>query len=473
MKNPVARIGRELGPRPVRQLVATLGNPMLRGVGWQFAGVVANQGSTFAANLVLANVLGVNDFGRLALVTTTVVAASQLAQFGVGVTASKYVAEWRATQPERAGAVAALCLACAIGVALVAFGALAVAAPFLARTVLHAPDLSPALRLGSAYVPGALVSGVLLGILAGTARFDLAGRSLVASGVAYVVLCVAGGWMAGVVGALAGIVASAALQLLLLAVATRTALAEAGIRVAFAHAMAERSLLGSFALPGALGSLTSIPALWAGAALLARHGGPVQVALYSTAYSFAVAVLFLPGVVNTVVTPHLNLAKGRGATGEVVAVYRANLRMSVAVVSTIGIVVAVLAGPLLRLYGPAFSAARVPLYLVLAATLPEVMTVAMNQWIAAHARLWRALLQVNIPRDATIALVAALAVPRYGAVGMAGAYLTGRVVAYLASAALVARIPAAAEGPEVVARAFSPSLLRPLPSTGTAAGQEP
>ena len=107
-----------------------------RGAAWSLIGAVISQGLTLAACILTARILGRAGFGELGIVNTTVGMFGVFAGLGLGLTATKYVAEFRANDPARAGRILALSSA----VAVVAGGVISVVlfllAPFLATRTL-------------------------------------------------------------------------------------------------------------------------------------------------------------------------------------------------------------------------------------------------------------------------------------------------------------------------------------------------
>ena len=67
--------------------------------------------------------------------------------------------------------------------------------------------------------------------------------------------------------------------------------------------------------------------------------------------------------------------------------------------------------------------------ILLMAAIPESITVALHQVLQSRELMWKAILRINLPRDTLIPVSAALLVPKYGAVGLAIAYLLGKILA--------------------------------------------
>ncbi|MFZ5624256.1 MAG: hypothetical protein ACOY71_07470, partial [Gemmatimonadota bacterium] len=205
-------------------------------------------------------------------------------------------------------------------------------------------------------------------------------------------------------------------------------------------------LLTRFALPGALSSLTTVPVLWLVQALLSRStSGFSQLALYAASLNLLSAVLFVPSILNNVAMPWINRERAQGGEAAYRGAFRAAVRAS-ALTMGVALAAVAVAGPwLLGLYGGAFRDGYPALLVLLAAAIPETLTVALNQGVQVRERMWQALVAVNLPRDAVILGGALLLIPTHGALGAAAAYLAGRLVAFVGVVWLVRHDLAAAQ----------------------------
>ena len=151
-------------------------------------------------------------------------------------------------------------------------------------------------------------------------------------------------------------------------------------------------------------------------------------------------VLFLPGITNNVGMSLINNQKGHGDSHQYRRTFWVNLAITAGIV-VVGAGAVALVGPLLlRLYGKNFTDGYSILLVLVAAAVPEGLTVAMNQVIQSRGKMWLAFFAINIPRDTAIPLVAWRLVPSHGALGLAVGYLSGRLLALCVTALLVLRI---------------------------------
>lgn len=70
-------------------------NRLLNGISWRLLGSVSGQLMSFMAVIVSARLLGNENYGMFSLVQSTVVMFSSVAGAGLGVTATKFIAEYK------------------------------------------------------------------------------------------------------------------------------------------------------------------------------------------------------------------------------------------------------------------------------------------------------------------------------------------------------------------------------------------
>jgi O-antigen/teichoic acid export membrane protein len=428
-----------------------------RGIAWNLVATVASQGSTFVANILIASTIGQAQFGRYGIVLSTIQLLSAFSGLSLGYAATRYLAEFRDTDVTRAGRVYGNAKLGIYVLALLMAGALALFAGSIALHLLDAPDLKPLLRVAAVAVFFITVSGFRTGVLSGLEAYrELAWTSGLAA-VCYLALCAGGAVVWGVEGAVAGLALSAIIQWLLVGQAVRDALKRFGIAASYQFGEEEAAIVRRFLLPGAISGLTAAPALWTAQAVLARsNSGFTEMALYTAAYNLMAIVLFLPNVANTVGMTLLNHVLSRRDGTLFKDVFWMNLWASLLVAGIGALGILAVAPWLLRAYGTGFQAALPVLAILLTAALPEALTLALNQLLQSRERMWTAILWVNIPRDSLIVIAAFALVPRYGARGLAAAYLFGRVIALLAIVIAAyriggTRITTAAQPREVIA----------------------
>jgi O-antigen/teichoic acid export membrane protein len=413
---------------------------LIRGVSWNMVATSFNQGSTFLVNIVLANIWGRHLFGEYAMVQSTLAVVTTMAQVSMGYTATKYVAEFRGREPERAGRILTLCGLVSVATATIAALVLLFGSRRLAADALSAPQLAPALMASAVLVFFAVMSGFLMGTLAGLEAYPALARAGIASGIIYVLLCSIGGSMAGVTGAVAAQAITAAVFFVILAWLVVREAATQRIRFRLHGASNEADVLFKFAAPAALNSFVALPAIWLANAILVRGpNGYDQLALFAAANNFRILVLFVPQIVNNVGMSLLNNERGARNAATYARLFWTNLMLTVAI-ALIGAAALVAAGPwVLRVFGSSFSEGYGVLVALMIAVIPEATALATVQPMLSQERVWTVFFGRVVPCYATLLGVAWFTVPSHGAVGLAFGWIAGWSVALLADVMLVWR----------------------------------
>src|SRR4030042_25360 len=124
---------------------------LIKGTALNFIACAFNQVSTLIVNIIVARILLKQSFGEYAMVQSTLLTVAALSQLATGYTASKYIAEYRSSDPEGAGRIMGLCALVSAVMAGVGTILLVAIAPWLADAVLKAPHLAFALMIGSGF----------------------------------------------------------------------------------------------------------------------------------------------------------------------------------------------------------------------------------------------------------------------------------------------------------------------------------
>jgi O-antigen/teichoic acid export membrane protein len=395
----------------------------VRGVRWNLVAAVAAQGSAYLVNIVLARILLRQAFGEYAIIQNTILTASMIAQVGTGLTANKYVAEFRSTDKERVGRIIGMCfLVSGITSLILALLMIAGAQP-LARVMLASSELAPSLMLGAGILVFIGINGSQLGALAGLESYRPLAVAASISALVSVVLATIGAMTGSLNGALTGLLVASAVQWLITRLTLNRELAKQSIRLSIRNLGKEREILLRFAIPASLSGLTSMPALWlANTMLVHQTNGFSQMALYSAAATTKSLMMFLPGIVNSVGTSLLNHQRGAGAVERYRKVFWTNLAFAASFAIIGGLFLLVAAGPLLSLFGKSFAEGVPVLRILIIGASIEVVSAAVYQIIQAHERMLFSLLFIAIPRDVMIVIFAWYFTPLYGARGLALAY---------------------------------------------------
>lgn len=370
-----------------RLRTSPLGVRLARGALWSVVGAIASRGVTLASSFVVARLLGTTGFGQFSAVQSTVGAILVLAGLGLGMTATKYVAELHEVDPNRASRMIALCLTVGlVGGGFIA-GVLATFAPTIAGRVLAAPELAPALRLAALVVVFGTLVSMQTGVLAGFEAFDTLARISLLVAPLGLIAVASGTYWGGVTGAISGLAVTQAANWFFNRRAIKRR-SRAAIKTLIWPSAEEREALYHYSAPALLTSLLIAFSNWiAIAALVNSPGGYHEMGLFGAANQWLIALLVLPTIIGQVVFPHAAriVKEGYGSSWRLL---RHATMVSAAVSLPIVLVGCALSPLLMKAYGTGFQGATLTLITVLiTAALMAIETPAVHI-IAASGRVW-------------------------------------------------------------------------------------
>lgn len=414
------------------KFLSHLGGRFGRGVFWNLLGTIFSQGSMFLTAIVLARVLGKEVFGEFGMIQSTLLTVTSIAQLATGVTATKYVAEFREADKERAGRVLGLCSVMTVATGIAATIMLLIGSPWLSEHVLAAPRLATSLGISAAFILFSVMNVYQVGALAGLESYKSITLYGAVLGVVHLVLCGLGALLWGLEGAVGGMAISALMRWTAYAAVLRREMDKQGIRINRHASLQEGRVLYKFALPAALTGLTSMPAIWMGNAFLVRQSdGYAQMGVYSAANNIRLLLLLLPVLLNNVGMSVLNNKFGSKDGEGYRGLFYANAKVTAVLAIGGAVVMMAFSSVIPGLYGMEQSSASDKLILILSlAIIPEALSVSLYQLIQTREKMWLSLFLVALPRDLTMIGLAALLIPLWGGIGWAAAYALGWLVAF-------------------------------------------
>jgi O-antigen/teichoic acid export membrane protein len=402
---------------------------------WTIAGAASSRGAALIVALVVARLIGRVAYGELGIIDSSVGMFAVMANLGLSLTGTKFIAKHRTNDRDKVGRILVLCSAVAALAGLATAAAVFLSADWLATHSLGAPQLAPTLRLASATLALSPLNGSLQGALLGFQAFRRTAQLNFAVAVASVPLHLVAAAVAGLQGVVGAMALVQALSTFLYVIHVRRAAAEHGVRLALGGWWQERAVLGAFSLPALLNSWLRAPINWACLALLVNTAdGYSQNGLLHAVNPWFLLMLFLPGQLNTVYYPMVEDAWARGDYGAARHVLRRATQVNVAVVAAMGVAIFAAATFILSWYGPEYRDAA----WLLRINVLTGMVVAASQPLAAFLMSARSMWLITgcTAAWAAVFVAGSYFFLDYGAMGIAASRLAG----YAAYSFLVAAL---------------------------------
>jgi O-antigen/teichoic acid export membrane protein len=404
---------------------------LLRGAFWSTAGALVSRGLGLLSWILVGRIVGKTGFGELGLMQATIGLFGTVAGFGMGLAATKFVAQYRNSDPARAGRIIALgsITAWILGVALSA--ALFVFADKIALHAMAAPQLGTAVRIGSLQLLFGAVGSAQSGALSGFEAFRSAYRINLFSGLASFPLLLIGAWYGGVIGATWALGLIAALVCLLNWRVLRSCARNHGIVISYRDAWSERGVLWTFNLPAVLNGLASGFSLWAVSAMLARQpDGLGELGIYNAAMRIKQVPEILLAVLVAPMIPMLSDAFGRNDTDSFSATLRMGFFICLAVVVPVSLIQ--IGAPWLTLlpFGAEFAGGAGTVQWQMLSAIVLALMWPMGMVFISVGRAWLALL-IGLLHSSIVVATTYFMVPLFLSQGAAAAAAISMVVANL------------------------------------------
>ena len=381
------------------------------------------------ATIVVARILGRENYGEYGMIQSTVDSFSVFAGFGLGLTATKHVAEFRQSDPKRAGRIIGLSRIMAGVTGIIIAGLLLVFSSHLAEKSIHAPHLANALRIGSLVLLISALNGAQTGALAGFEAFKTIAKVNALVGLISFPVLMIGAWFGGVTGLVWALVVNLCFNWLLNHRAIRLESARNGVPFSFKGSMKELPLIWRFALPATLSGLMVGPANWVCRAMLtSQPDGYSEMGILSAALIFQGLLMFISNMLGA---PLLSMVSKAGTD-------ISNKLGTINILSS-WILGAFLALPLLTfpeavqyLFGSEYATRsfRVTFSLVVLSTSIVTFKAGLSRILAANSMLWWGFLSNSL--WAVILITASFIFIHLGAIGLAGsmaiAYILNTVI---------------------------------------------
>lgn len=404
------------------------------GAFWALVGAVVSRGLTLASSVVAGRLLGTTGFGEIGMIQSTQGLFGIVAGAGLGLAATKFVAEFRSTDPAKTGRCATLATTIALVSGSVMALVLLACSGVMASSVLRAPHLTAELQVATGLVLFGTINGVQTGALVGFGDFRTLAVLSSIRGASLCGLLIAGIAVGGVLGGVVGLVLTEAIAVLANQVALRRILPAPVTWRDRRAAWSELVPMCRFGGLSLLGSICTMSAMWfANLVLVAQPGGYAALGVFNAAERWRQLLLFLPASFSPVILTTLSNLHGRKDPDAYRRLFGLNLAVSVAVVVVPSIGIMLCAGPAMGLFGDEYRGGWTTLVILSASAVVVVLNNLLGQILVSRgAVMGRFLLDVLLA--AVLALASWQLIPIYREQGMA----LGSLIAFAVTAAALA-----------------------------------
>lgn len=398
-----------------------LGYRLARGAFWSLVGAVIGRGLGLVSSVIVARILGKTGFGELGIIQSTVGMFGTFAGFGLGMTATKFISEYRSTDPGRAGRIRGLSSAVAWITSGLTSTIFFFMVPWLAERTLAAPHLAGLLQISSIFLFLTSINGAQTGALSGFEAFKTAAKISLFSGLANLPLMVGGVYVAGITGAVWGMIIATWLNWLLNHLAIRHECAKQGVPYSYKGCWKEHPAIWKFSLPSVLGAAMVGPVMWATNAFLVNQpNGYAELGVYNAAMRVKQVPEMILGLLMTPFLPILSEQFAKGAVDDYKRTVRYAFGISMLIIVPVSVMQIAVPSLTLLPFGKSFSGNEFLVQWIMLHAVLIGLFQPIGSIIASMNRMWFGW-GYNLLWGISVLILSYLFIPKYGATGLAAA----------------------------------------------------
>ena len=355
---------------------------------WNSLGAVSSRGSLLLANILVARIVGLTTFGEFLIVTTTILSVGVLVDLGLGLTATKYTAEYQQVSPEKIRNLLVFLILMVVLTGLSIGSGLF----FYAKEVaayLEAPQLEHLVRIASLLPLFLAASSIGAGVIAGLEQFKKLASINIVMGFSNVVGMGVGASVAGVEGVLWANLILSILNVIMVTYVLAGCIAGLGVAFQPLSLRSEFKNIFTFTLPAFLIGLTYGPATFYCSALLVKtENGFEEMAILGASMQWFAVVLFLPASLAAVVLPVssslASSSSGRAYRGIIINAAKSSFLLSIPIV----ILISLLSSHIMGLYGNDFVEGAEVLVITIISAVFVSMQMNIGNTLSAKGKVW-------------------------------------------------------------------------------------
>lgn len=370
-------------------LSSDIGRRIAHGTFWMFAGTVIGKFLVLIAGIIVANILGKEQYGELGLVRSTISMFVILGTAGLGLTATKYIAEYKDTNKEKVSSIFVLTNGFALIIGFIISFVILCIAPHLAEKTLNAPHLVNEVRIGAVLLFIAVMNSAQSGVILGFEDFKASALTAFYASFAEFVFMIMGAYYWGVIGALIGFGIGYVIMSISYFFYIRKNMVSRHIsRSLKAFSKNDVKLLYKFSLPAALSSLLIGPVFWIARTMLANSpNGYSELGIYEVADQWKIIILFIPSSISNILIPILSSIYSQGKSESYNKTLKYNIIINASITFILATVIALFSKWIMCLYGSEFddiSTLIIVIYSTVFTSIASVIGIA----ITSKGKMW-------------------------------------------------------------------------------------
>ncbi|NLI72068.1 MAG: oligosaccharide flippase family protein [Bacteroidales bacterium] len=366
-----------------------LAKRLIDGISWTLVGNIIGKFLQLLAFIFVARILGKEAYGQVGIVRSTLMMFLIFSSAGMGITATRYIARYRNSNPHNAYLVYNFTQKTVFWVGLIFSLLVFLSSSFIAEKQLNSVQLSDALKIGAVTLFFMTLSSVQTGSLNGFERFKKLGINTAINGFIQLVSVVLGAYLWGINGVVLGLGIASLVLIVQLHFALRDDIhrCKNTFKSLETEKFNAKSVFIQFSLPAILQSLVYIPVLWWAKTYLINQSNYSEMAIFDVAEQWYYVVLFIPTSLSSIVLPLLTNVNYSSSGNQYNKLLKFNLWLNIGISVVAALAVALFAPIIYKFYGTEFTDFR-PLLVLLITVVVSAANNVFGQVIASKGIMW-------------------------------------------------------------------------------------
>ena len=394
------------------------------GAFWSLLGSFFSKGLLLLSSIIIARILGPEIYGEAGIIRSTVNMFIAFAGMGLGLTATKYIAEHKQSNYKKVLKIITLSNIVAFFSGFI-FSLLIIIFSSQISVQINAPHLMNEIKIGAVMLFFASLNGVQSGILAGFEDFKSIAKNNLFAGIISFFIQIISTYIWGLEGAIIGFGTNFFILWILNKYhISKFISSKEKIKIWDKSILTEISILWKFSLPAVLAGIMVGPVTWiCNAVLVSQPSGYIQMGLFDAANLWCMSILFIPKSLSQIILPMLS--SSLNSKSNYVIIFLKNLKLNVIISSSIFLIILLLSQLITNFYGEGFHDLKTPLIILALSTVLVAINSVISSVIISQGKVWIGFFLNTLWAIILITTTyISISIYQLGAIGLAISYFT-------------------------------------------------
>lgn len=361
---------------------------MANGVFWSFTCTAFSKLLVLISGILCAHFMSKTQYGEFGMVRSTINMFVVFGTAGLGITATKFISEYRFSDKERIFSIYCLTNGFAFITGLITTILVLIFSDYLATTTLQAPHLVNSVRIGAFLLFVTVLNGAQNGVLLGFEDYKARALNGLYGSIAESFFMIVGAIYYGVFGAVLGYGIGFFVLFVFNVISINKNLKLNGIiSKRFNINKDDIPILYKFSLPAALASIMAGPTYWIMKTILVRTCGYEELAVFEAADYWKTIALFVPATIAQIALPILS-SMVNSDKSKYWKVFNLNLGLNTVLALMFAIAISLCSSLIMSSYGQDYSTNTLPLIVLSFSTVFSIMSSVIGLAITSRAKMW-------------------------------------------------------------------------------------